>query len=368
MSPPHMIESDSAPTLPYRIGSPHKAVGTTSDDRFLADSSGHSSSGHGGGRRNAHGSPTKPSRTTSARGGGRRETTTTTTTTAAGSGKPSTLFARQTRHVLHQQILLAQEKLNLVEDLDRMTTNKKLNCLFQLVDGDGSGMVDAQELAAILRLRNANLTERESLDRAANMVSAFDADGNAELDQEEFRTFIATMLDQLQLDSDEFVEFLIFHIAYPDATPKKDVAATSTSQSQRQQPPQPSTAGSPRRSTAAATTKTVPTRPRPSPRPSVSSSCSGSTITTANETILTASSLSTSASASTPVAVGDASPSNQHPPTTRSGHHTQQQRTVVSIPKRVRNVGSTGGAGGDIMRRRASTNMHRAVVPGHSSP
>jgi EF-hand domain pair len=355
-----MIESDSAPTHPYRIGSPHKAVGTTSDDRFLADSSGHSSSGHGG-RRNVHGSPTKPSRTTSARGGGRRETT-----TAAGSAKPSTSFARQTRHVLHQQILLAQEKLNLVEDLERMTTNEKLDCLFQLVDGDGSGTVDAQELAAILRLRNANLTERESLDRAANMVSAFDADGNAELDQEEFRTFIATMLDQLQLDPDEFVEFLIFHIAYPDAPPKKDDAATSTSQQRRQQP-QPSTAGSPRRS-AAATTKTVPTRSRPSPRPSVSSSCSGSTITTANETILTASSLSTSVSTSTPAAAVEASPSKQHPPTTRSGNHTQQQRTVVSIPKRVRNAGSTGGAGGDSMRRRASTNMHRAVVPGHSSP
>jgi EF-hand domain pair len=357
-----MIESDSAPTLPYRIGSPHKAVGTTSDDRFLADSSGHSSSGHGGGRRNAHGSPTKPSRTTSARGGGRRETTTT-TTAVAGSAKPSTSFARQTRHVLHHQILLAQEKLSLVEDLERMTTNEKLDCLFQLVDGDGSGTVDAQELAAILRLRNANLTERESLDRAANMVSAFDADGNAELDQEEFRTFIATMLDQLQLDPDEFVEFLIFHIAYPDATPKKDDAATSTSQQRRQ--PQPSTAGSPRRSAAA--TKTVPTRSRPSPRPSVSSSCSGSTITTANETIHTASSLSTSTSASTPGAVGEASPAQQ-PTTARSGHHAQQQRTVVSIPKRVRNAGSASGAGGDITRRRASTNMHRAVVPGHSSP
>jgi Ca2+-binding EF-hand superfamily protein len=374
--------SDSAPTLPHRNCSPRKP----SDDRFLADSSGHSSSGHGsggggggGGRRSSHGSPTKPSRTSSERGGNRRASPaaaapaaapTAATATAAKPSKPSsTEFARQTRHDLHQQILLAQEKLKLVEDVGRMTTSEKLDCLFRLIDGDGSGTVDAQELAAILRLRNSNLTERESLDRAANMVSAFDADGNAELDQDEFRTFISTMLDQLQLDPDEFVEFLIFHIAYPEPIPSSKDDEPTASQQPRQSTTTTTTGSSPRRSAA---TKSVPTRSRPSPRPSVSSACSGSTVTTANETIVTASSLSTTASASTSlpsVVSGEAaSPSSQ--PHARSGH--PPRTAVVSIPKRVRNVGgATGGGGGDVMRRRMSANMHHhhraAVAPGHST-
>lgn len=238
-----------------------------------------------------------------------------------------------------------------------MKTSEKLDRLFRLIDGDGSGTVDARELAAILRLRNANLTEREALDRAVTMVKAFDADGNAELDQDEFRTFIGTMLEQLRLDPDEFVEFLIFHIAYPEAE-----GAGTAQQQQQPNPTQP--AGSPRRSAA---TKTVPTRPRLSPRASVSSSCSGSTATTAatETTTATASSSSASQSPSSANEVGEATarPGHNH-------HHQQQQRTVASVPKRVRNVGSGGGVGvsggGDIIARRRTSTSPRgaaAVVP-----
>jgi hypothetical protein len=112
---------------------------------------------------------------------------------------------------------LLRDKIDLVDRLDAMKgrLDEKLDYLFGLIDRDGSGSVDAGELATILRLRNADLSKDDAERRAAAMVAAFDADGNAEMDRDEFETFIRTMLVQLRLDPDEFVDFLSWNIVFP---------------------------------------------------------------------------------------------------------------------------------------------------------
>jgi hypothetical protein len=114
---------------------------------------------------------------------------------------------------------LLREKMDLVDRLDAMKgrLDDKLDYLFGLIDRDGSGSVDSGELATILRLRNSDLSEADATRRAEAMVAAFDADGNAEMDRGEFETFIRTMLVQLRLDPDEFMDFLIWNIVFPEA-------------------------------------------------------------------------------------------------------------------------------------------------------
>lgn len=60
------------------------------------------------------------------------------------------------------------------------------------------------KITGALRKRNAELSFGDSLERAIGMVAAFDTDGDAKLDTEEFATFIHTMLQELQLDFHEF--------------------------------------------------------------------------------------------------------------------------------------------------------------------
>jgi Ca2+-binding EF-hand superfamily protein len=142
--------------------------------------------------------------------------TTTTTTTAA----KSTEFVRRTRRELDRQIRLARERMELVDRLDgemRGRLDRKLDFLFGLIDRDRSGAVDAAELAAVLRLRNSGLSEADAARRAEAMVAAFDADGNAQMDREEFETFVRTMLAQLRIDPEEFLDYLIWNIVYPEA-------------------------------------------------------------------------------------------------------------------------------------------------------
>ena len=103
---------------------------------------------------------------------------------------------------------LVQAKLALIELLAQMDKDQKLDLLFGLIDLDRSGTVDAQELAVVLRSRNQLLSTGESISRAITMVKAFDEDGNAELDRDEFELFFQSMVQHLNLDFDELAEYL----------------------------------------------------------------------------------------------------------------------------------------------------------------
>jgi hypothetical protein len=121
---------------------------------------------------------------------------------------------RETRVELREQLKIIEAKLALLDLLAEMTVEQKLDLLFGLIDLDRSGTVDAQELAIVLRSRNQNLTDGGSISRAVNMVKAFDEDGNAELDRDEFRLFFGSMASHMGLRLDELAEYLSLELSF----------------------------------------------------------------------------------------------------------------------------------------------------------
>lgn len=126
-------------------------------------------------------------------------------------------FVQQTRAELTLQMAAIQAQLDLINELAAMTDEGKLDLLFNLIDKDGDGTVDATELAAALRKRNTELSFSDSLERAISMVAAFDTDGDAKLDTEEFAVFIEAMLKELGLVFNEFSEFLVLQLLFSEA-------------------------------------------------------------------------------------------------------------------------------------------------------
>lgn len=125
-------------------------------------------------------------------------------------------FVKETRQQITLQMAALQAQLDLINDLAAMTDEDKSALLFNLIDRDGDGTVDAGELATALRKRNTELSFGESLERAIGMVAAFDADGDAKLDTEEFTTFINAMLQELGLQFTELAEFLVLQLMFSE--------------------------------------------------------------------------------------------------------------------------------------------------------
>ena len=127
-----------------------------------------------------------------------------------------TAFGRQTREKLVQERKVLDAKIELIDKLVSMNKAEKMTFLFQCIDRDGGGTVDAEELAMALQKRNDGLTFDYCLDKAVAMVAAFDADANCELDRDEFAQLINTMTDEMGLDFHEFCEFLAFQLRFSD--------------------------------------------------------------------------------------------------------------------------------------------------------
>jgi len=123
-------------------------------------------------------------------------------------------FCKRTREEVQGQIQALQAQLTLLNELAGMTDEEKSDYLFNLIDKDGNGYIDASELAAILRKRNAELTFGESIIKAVRLVTAYDVDGDSRLDTEEFLTFLQSVTKEIQADFHEFIEFLVFKLIY----------------------------------------------------------------------------------------------------------------------------------------------------------
>jgi Ca2+-binding EF-hand superfamily protein len=123
-------------------------------------------------------------------------------------------FVKETRQQITLQMAALQAQLDLINELAEMSDEDKSALLFNLIDRDGDGTVDAGELATALRKRNNELSFGESLERAIGMVAAFDADGDAKLDTEEFTTFILAMVQELGLKFSELAEFLVLQLMF----------------------------------------------------------------------------------------------------------------------------------------------------------
>jgi len=88
------------------------------------------------------------------------------------------------------------------------TESKKIDLLFEMIDRDGGGTVDAEELATAMR-QNDELSFSASVEKAIDMVATFDENGDGELDIHEFRGYVTAMVKEIDMTASEFCEYLI---------------------------------------------------------------------------------------------------------------------------------------------------------------
>ena len=105
------------------------------------------------------------------------------------------------------------------QDLAPMKEPKKIDLLFEMVDRDGGGTVDAEELAAAMR-QNDELSFSASIEKAIDMVATFDMSGKGELDKKEFHAYVSAMVKELDVTASEFAEYLIVQILLSEETAK----------------------------------------------------------------------------------------------------------------------------------------------------
>jgi uncharacterized protein YeaO (DUF488 family) len=164
--------------------------------------------------------PSKAIRTKGANpglGSGIAPTTTRRTQWRGKSPRTVSEFVKQHRAELREQMRAVRAELDLIDRLAKSSKRQKLNLLFGLIDSDQKGAVESRELAKLLRSRNQLLPTDESLKRALLMIKAFDADGNVELDRDEFEYLFQGLVQHMNVDFDELVEYLSLELSFATA-------------------------------------------------------------------------------------------------------------------------------------------------------
>jgi Ca2+-binding EF-hand superfamily protein len=124
-------------------------------------------------------------------------------------------FLRTTHKKLKEQVGKIQEQIRFIQNVALMKDNNKIETLFELIDGDGGGSVDAGELAKAMR-RNDELSFSVSIEKAIDMVAKFDVNGDGELDKTEFQAYVKAMVQELKLSCSEFCELIIVQLLLGD--------------------------------------------------------------------------------------------------------------------------------------------------------
>lgn len=130
-------------------------------------------------------------------------------------------FVSQTKKTIELQMAALQAQLDLVNELEKMKLNEKLDLLYSLLDRDEDGTIDASELAAGLRKRNMGLSFADAIDKSIDLVAIYDEDGDAVLNREEFQHFTDKLVVELDATVDEFCEFLVYQILFSDVDGKE---------------------------------------------------------------------------------------------------------------------------------------------------
>lgn len=132
-------------------------------------------------------------------------------------------FLKSTHRELKQQIGTLQRHIKFIQELATLNDEKRIDMLFSMIDRDGGGTVDAEELAAAMR-RNDELSFSDSIEKAIDMVALFDKDGNLDMDKDEFREYVAAMVKELGVSVSDFTEFLIVQLLLSEETDEEKQA------------------------------------------------------------------------------------------------------------------------------------------------
>ncbi|KAG7345870.1 EF hand domain containing protein [Nitzschia inconspicua] len=125
-------------------------------------------------------------------------------------------FSRISKDVIKMQMLLLSMQLELLEDLEPMNDEEKLQALFDVLDKDGDGSLSAVELADGLRKIRGDVDFEQSIALAMERVAEFDKDGDGKFQLSEFKEYVDTLCEALGTNFHELSEMLIISVVFND--------------------------------------------------------------------------------------------------------------------------------------------------------
>jgi Ca2+-binding EF-hand superfamily protein len=131
-------------------------------------------------------------------------------------------FVKATKKNLELQMASLEAQLDMINELEKMKPEEKLDLLYTLLDKDKDGSIDAKELANGLQKRSEGLSFGEAIEKSIEFVALFDEDGDAVLDRDEFEHFVDKMVVELNVTIGEFCEFLVYELLFSDGQGSDD--------------------------------------------------------------------------------------------------------------------------------------------------
>lgn len=143
--------------------------------------------------------------------------------------KTATEYVQITKTALEFRVASLNAELKLLDEVSAMSDGEKLKTLFELLDKDSDGKVDAIELADGLRKVRGDVNFEESVSLAIDRVSRFDKDHDAKLSLKEFREYVDIFSDKLGSPFSEVAGMLVVSVLFADTgnTATENAVATS---------------------------------------------------------------------------------------------------------------------------------------------
>ncbi|KAL7556119.1 hypothetical protein ACA910_020202 [Epithemia clementina (nom. ined.)] len=128
--------------------------------------------------------------------------------------KDASQFVKYTRAMLDFAIMSLVAERAMLDELVEMSDDEKLETLFELLDKDGDGAVDATELADGLRKIRGNVSFQESLVLAIDRIATFDKEGSGKLNKEDFKTMAEALAEALGTTFHEVSEMMVMAVLF----------------------------------------------------------------------------------------------------------------------------------------------------------
>jgi len=123
-------------------------------------------------------------------------------------------FATISKAVIELEIMTLQARLLVLEGLEVLNDEEKMELLFHILDKNRDGSLSVVELADGLRKIRGDVGFEESIQLAMDRVAYFDTDGDAKLQYEEFKVYVTKLSEAFGTTFHEVAEMLILSVTF----------------------------------------------------------------------------------------------------------------------------------------------------------
>jgi len=125
--------------------------------------------------------------------------------------------AALSKSILELQTVIAQCKLDLLEEMKRFSVDNKLFALFDCLDRDGNGKIPLTDIREGLRRINGHASFIKKVDMASEKLPILDANDDGAMTTTEFQNFLNVLLPATDSSLEEFVDLMTVHGLFNDS-------------------------------------------------------------------------------------------------------------------------------------------------------